>query len=73
MFNAIKQPVVSTVVNIVRMCVLYIPLAWLLSRFFQLNGIFLGALISTVISGLLSLILARAKVNGLLVAPAGGA
>jgi putative MATE family efflux protein len=66
-FNAIKQPIMSTSLNIFRMCFLYIPLAWALSRIFQLNGIFFGALISSVISGFFSISLVRSNLNKLMV------
>jgi len=62
-FNAIKLPIISTILNMVRMLFLYIPLAWILSHFFQLNGVFWGASISSVISGTVSLIWAKSKVN----------
>ncbi len=64
-FNAIKQPITATLLNIIRMFFLYIPFAWILSYIFQLKGIFWGIFISSVISGTLSLIWVKSRVNKL--------
>lgn len=52
--NALKKPIHSTGLNVLRMFILYIPLGYVLSLFFDLKGIFAGALISAIAAGLVS-------------------
>jgi putative MATE family efflux protein len=53
-FNAIKKPFHSLALNLLRAFLLYIPLAFIFSRFFHLEGVFAGALASSVIAGIIS-------------------
>ena len=58
--NALKRPIHALSLALVRLFLLYIPLAWLGSRWFGLVGIFTGAAAANLISGLVSIpILAR--------------
>jgi putative MATE family efflux protein len=53
-FNAIKKPFHSMALNVLRTFLLYIPLAFVFSLFFDLEGIFAGALAAAVIAGIIS-------------------
>ena len=53
-FNGINKPYPSTIFSIIRMLVLYVPLAWFGSKMFGLYGVFGAALISNVVVGTLS-------------------
>jgi putative MATE family efflux protein len=53
-FNAIRKPFHSMGLNLLRTFLLYIPLAFVFSLFFKLEGIFLAALASAVIAGIVS-------------------
>ena len=50
-FNAINKPMQAFFVNALRMFILYLPLAWLASKIFGLDGIFYAALAANVLSG----------------------
>jgi len=52
--NALKHPVHALMLALVRLVLLYVPLAWLGSRWFGLVGIFAGAALANIISGLIS-------------------
>ena len=53
-FSAMGKPYRSAAMNLFRMFVLYIPLGMLGSKFFGLPGLFAGAPISAVLSGILA-------------------
>jgi len=53
-FNGINKPYPSAIFSIIRMLVLYVPLAWLGSRIFGIYGVFWAGLIANVIIGILS-------------------
>jgi len=53
-FNGINKPYPSAIFSIIRMLVLYVPLAWLGSRIFDINGVFWAGLIANIIVGILS-------------------
>jgi putative MATE family efflux protein len=53
-FNAIRKPFHSMGLNLFRTFLLYIPLAFVFSLFFKLEGIFMAALTSAVIAGIIS-------------------
>ena len=53
-FNAIKKPFHSMALNVLRAFLLYIPLAYVLSQFLNLEGVFIGSLASSVIAGVIS-------------------
>lgn len=58
--NALKRPIHSLSLALVRLLLFYIPLAWLGSRWFGLAGIFAGAALANIIAGLVSVpVLAR--------------
>ena len=54
--NAIHKPVVSTALMTIRMFVLYIPLGWVLSRYWGSGGLFAGMAAGNAIAGTLALI-----------------
>ncbi|MEM7725374.1 MAG: MATE family efflux transporter [Cyanobacteria bacterium P01_A01_bin.45] len=51
-FNALGKPIPSIIMTVLRMFVLYIPLAYLGGRFFGVNGIFAAATIANVAVGI---------------------
>jgi putative MATE family efflux protein len=53
-FNGLNKPYPSTIFSMVRMLVLYVPLAWLGARIFNINGVFWAGFIANVIVGTLS-------------------
>ncbi len=54
-FNGINKPLPSAFFSTLRMIGLYVPLAWISSRLFGLNGIFWSAFIANISVGILSL------------------
>ncbi len=53
-FNGLNHPYPATLFSIIRMFVLYVPLAWVGSKLFGINGVFWAGLCANVIVGLLS-------------------
>lgn len=53
-FNGLNRPIPSAVFSIVRTVGLYAPLAWALSRFVGVEGVFVAALAANVAVGLLA-------------------
>ncbi len=54
MLNGINKPILAMVTTMTRMFILYVPLAFLLSQFFEVNGVFWAALIANVVAGSLA-------------------
>ncbi len=50
-FNGLNKPYPSTIFSIIRMLILYVPLAWAGSSLFGINGVFWAGLIANVIVG----------------------
>jgi putative MATE family efflux protein len=53
-FNGINKPYPATIFTVIRMMVLYVPLAFIASKLFGINGIFWAALIANILIGILS-------------------
>ncbi len=53
-FNSLRKPLVSSVLSIVRVFVIYIPMAIFLSRFMGLKGIYFSAVLSNLVAGSLA-------------------
>ncbi len=53
-YNGINKPYPSTLFSVVRMLILYVPLAWAGSKIFGINGIFWAGLIANVVVGFIS-------------------
>ena len=53
-FNGINKPFPSVFFSIIRMLVLYVPLAWFDSRIFSVYGVFWARLIANVLVELIS-------------------
>ena len=51
-FNALGKPIPSVVMTLVRMFVLYIPLAYFSGQLYGVNGLFAAACISYLIVGI---------------------
>lgn len=54
-FNALNRPIHASILNIVRMFVLYIPLAWIGASFFHVDGVFSGIVLANLAAGILSM------------------
>ncbi len=52
-FNVMEKPYYAAVIAVLRMFVLYIPLAYLASKYFGLNGVFVAAAVSNFAVGTL--------------------
>lgn len=50
-FNGLGQPLPGVAVSVTRMVLLYLPLAWLLSRWWGVAGVFIGAAVANIASG----------------------
>lgn len=53
-FNGLNKPIPSAILSIIRMFVLYVPLAWIGSRVFGINGIFWACFIANFITSILA-------------------
>ncbi len=53
-FNGLNKPFSSMVFSMIRLLVLYVPLAWIGSKFFALNGIFWAGFIANIVAGILA-------------------
>ncbi|MCJ8321513.1 MAG: MATE family efflux transporter [Colwellia sp.] len=53
-FNALHKPMVALVLSIIRLFVCYVPLAYLGSIFYGLEGLFVGALLGNFIMAIIS-------------------
>lgn len=54
MFNGLGRPLPGVAVSVIRMLLLYIPLAYLLSLWWGPAGVFTGAAVANIISGLIA-------------------
>ena len=50
-FNAINRPLVSAAMNLLRMVVLYVPLAYVASLLWGYDGVFIGIVVANCLSG----------------------
>ncbi|GHE83813.1 MATE family efflux transporter [Thalassotalea profundi] len=53
-FNALHKPITSLVLSIIRLFVCYVPLAYLGSQFYGIEGFFIGALLGNIVMALIS-------------------
>lgn len=53
-FNGLNKPFSSMFFSMIRLLVLYVPLAWIGSKFFALNGIFWAGFIANIVAGILA-------------------
>jgi len=65
MLNALKKPFHSGILIFIRLFVLYIPLAYVGSHFFNIYGIFIALSISNLIGGLISFKISKNVLNKL--------
>jgi putative MATE family efflux protein len=63
-FNALNKPLNSAFLSIVRMFILYVPLAWVGSQFYGVTGIFIAAAVANILSGGLGFIWIRKTLAG---------
>ncbi len=57
--NAINRPVVPAILMVLRLAILYVPLAYLGMKFWQLPGMFAGMALANVLSGIVAWIIAK--------------
>ncbi len=53
-FNGINKPYPATIFSGIRMLVIYVPLAWIGAKVFDINGVFWAGFIANVIVGIVS-------------------
>lgn len=53
-FNGLNKPYPSAIFSVIRMLVLYIPVAWVGSKLFGINGVFWAGFIANVLIGIFS-------------------
>jgi putative MATE family efflux protein len=63
-FNGMGKPMPAVNISVGRMVVIYIPLAFLLDRFFGVTGIFAAYMIANIVTGIAAYAWARASVEG---------
>lgn len=63
MLNGINKPVLAMFTTMTRMFILYVPLAFLLSKWFDLNGIFYAAFIANIAAGSIGAIFLISKLR----------
>ena len=51
-FNGINKPMPSTVFSMIRMLIIYVPLAWLGSVLFGISGVFWAGLLANIVVGI---------------------
>ena len=72
-FNALGRPKSATVLTFIKLFVVYLPMAWLLSISFGLTGIFVATAIAHILFGVVSLVWLRGFLRELEGGPATGA
>jgi Na+-driven multidrug efflux pump len=63
-FNGMGKPMPAVYVSVGRMCVIYVPIAYVLDYYFGVAGIFAAYAVANATMGLLSYTWARASVQG---------
>ena len=63
-FNSLCKPISSTIMSVVRMFVIYVPLAYVGRLYFDVAGIFAAACISNLVMGILGFTWNRATYGG---------
>lgn len=63
MFNALGNPTPSVIITALRMFVFYIPLAYLGSNLFGINGIFIGASLANILVGIIAYLWTKKTCN----------
>lgn len=53
-FNALHKPMVALVLSVIRLFVCYVPLAYLGSKYYGLDGLFVGALLGNLVMAFIS-------------------
>ena len=53
-FNGLNKPYPSTIFSVIRMLVLYVPVAWIGSKLFGINGVFWAGFMANVVIGIFS-------------------
>ncbi len=62
-YNAIGKPFSSSMLVVLNLLVLYLPLAFITSRFYGMKGVFYSSAVSHLITGILSFFLIRSTIN----------
>ncbi len=64
-FNGMNRPYPSAVFSILRMLVIYVPLAWAGSIIFDIYGVFYAALIANILVGTISYLFLKTTIKGI--------
>jgi putative MATE family efflux protein len=64
-YNGINRPLPATAFAILRMAILYVPIAWIASEYFGLTGIFVAGIIANIISGVWAYIHLNSQISKL--------
>ncbi len=62
-FSALKKPLNSTMLNFIKMIILYLPFAWIFSKTFGLTGIFWSASLSSFAVGIIGVLWIKKSLN----------
>jgi len=62
-FNGVNKPIPSALFSIIRMLLLYVPLAWIGAKIFGINGVFWAGFIANVIIGVISYLFLYRTIN----------
>lgn len=57
--NVLRRPRMALLLTITRLLVLYLPLAWVFSRFMGIKGLFIGAACGNVLAGIIAFVIIR--------------
>lgn len=63
--NALKKPIHSTTLNIIRIIAIYLPLAIILVSFYRVEGVFMALMITNFVSGFIAYMALKRVVNKL--------
>jgi Na+-driven multidrug efflux pump len=68
-FNALHKPIVALALSVIRLFVCYVPLAYLGSEYYGLEGFFIGGLLGNVLMAMISYRLFSKQFSGKLIEP----
>jgi len=63
LLNAIRKPIIATLLFLIEMFGLYIPCAFILSKFYGTVGVFYGLIIAYVVSGVIAFFITNKIIN----------
>lgn len=63
-FNGMGKPSPAVVISLIRMVIIYIPMAYILEHYFSISGIFIAYATANIISGIIAYRWAVNSVSG---------